>query len=136
MGRKKSAAVTISPLTTAEEWQTMLDTSTEKLVVIDVSKGWCGPCEVVMPVWDALVLEYEDWESILSFRGVTTSGDVLPQVAKEMGEDAETCRPTFLFYRNRELVQKVVGCNAPRLREVVTATVKSTGLVTEQKEES
>jgi thiol-disulfide isomerase/thioredoxin len=125
----------LKPIENAEQWQQMMDDSTNKLVVIDVSEKWCGPCEVLRPLWNGIALDYDDWASILSFRSVNNG--VLDPVTEMMdqGDDQAGCQPAFLFVRNRKLVQKVQGCNAPLIRSVITDTINSTGLGPKEEEE-
>lgn len=34
--------------------------STDKLVVVDYSTTWCGPCKLVLPKFEALSEEYDN----------------------------------------------------------------------------
>lgn len=34
--------------------------STDKLVVVDYSTTWCGPCKLILPMFEELSIKYED----------------------------------------------------------------------------
>lgn len=130
MGRKV-AEISLTPIKDEADWQKMLDDSTSKVVVVDVYQDWCGPCEVLNPVWSAISLEFDDFKNIGSFRSIE-SGSVEP-LSEFTGEES-TCRPLFLIFRNRNLVKRVYGCNAPHLKTIIMDTIQTTGLLKEVEE--
>lgn len=74
---------------------------TEKLVIIDFSAEWCGPCRIVTPIIHELACEYED-------RVIT--GEV--NVDENPGITAKfkvRNIPTVLFIKNGDVVDKQVG---------------------------
>ncbi|MCX6243121.1 MAG: thioredoxin [Bacteroidetes bacterium] len=73
----------------------------DKLVVVDFSAEWCGPCRMVSPIIHELAAEYE---------GRIITGEVNvdenPQVT--MNYKVRNI-PTVLFFKNGEVVDKQVG---------------------------
>ena len=73
----------------------------DKLVIVDLSAEWCGPCRMVGPIIHELAAEYE---------GRIVAGEL------NVDENPETTAkykvrniPTVLFIKNGEVVDKQVG---------------------------
>lgn len=71
------------------------------ILVVDFWAPWCGPCKMMLPVVEELAAEYE--------------GRV-PVGKLNVDENPETCEeygimsiPTLLFFKNGELVERIVG---------------------------
>jgi putative thioredoxin len=43
----------------------VLDESYHRLVVLDISAEWCGPCNVLEPIINSIALEYDEKEFLL-----------------------------------------------------------------------
>jgi len=73
----------------------------DKLVVVDFSAEWCGPCRMVTPIIHELAEEYD---------GRIVAGEVNvddnPQIT--MNYKVKNI-PTVLFIKNGEVVDKQVG---------------------------
>ncbi|KAE9190952.1 hypothetical protein PF002_g24632 [Phytophthora fragariae] len=85
----------------AEHWAQVLESSEKKLVVVDVHKDWCGPCKIVEPTYKRLATEIDHAERRVIF---TTVG---------------SCKPRFLFFKDRKHIADVDGANAPQLEQLV-----------------
>ncbi len=75
--------------------------SENKVVLVDFWAEWCGPCRAISPIVDELAEAYE---------GKALIGKV------DVDENPEVCDkfgirniPTLLFFKNGELVDKIVG---------------------------
>jgi len=73
----------------------------DKLVIVDLSAEWCGPCRMVSPIIHELANEYE---------GRIVAGEIN---VDENPEVTATYRvrniPTVLFFKNGEVVDKQIG---------------------------
>ncbi|KAF8243931.1 thioredoxin-domain-containing protein, partial [Wilcoxina mikolae CBS 423.85] len=79
----------------------------DKLVVIDFFATWCGPCKVISPQFEQMSKEFEN----VAFYKLDV--DENQAVAAEYDVRA---MPTFLFFKNGEKVEDVVGANPKKLR--------------------
>lgn len=77
----------------------------DKLVVIDLWAEWCGPCRSIGPSVEELAEEYE---------GRVIIGKYNVDDEAELSIDYKVRSvPTLLFFKNGELVDKIVGA-APK----------------------
>lgn len=73
----------------------------EKLVVVDYTASWCGPCKVLAPSIDRLATEYQDKATV-----VKVDIEKNPDNAKEYGIRSI---PVVLVFDSGELAERVVG---------------------------
>ena len=70
------------------------------LVIVDMFATWCGPCKMMAPIVDNLAEDYTD------VKFCKLDVDQAPTVSARYGVQSI---PTFLFFRNGELVRTLVG---------------------------
>ncbi|KAI1911064.1 thioredoxin trx1 [Ophidiomyces ophidiicola] len=92
----------IKPATTAS--------GSSKLVVIDCFATWCGPCNAIAPK----VAQFSEQYSDVAFYKVDV--DDVPDVAQELGVRA---MPTFVFFKNGEKVDEVLGAVPPAIEAAI-----------------
>mmetsp|Transcript_5724 Transcript_5724/g.7043 ORF Transcript_5724/g.7043 Transcript_5724/m.7043 type:complete len:166 (+) Transcript_5724:95-592(+) len=80
-----------------------------KLVVIDFSATWCGPCKMISPVYHELS-ESEDFSNVVFLK---VDVDENPDTAAKYEVSA---MPTFLFIKRGEVVDKLMGANPAALK--------------------
>lgn len=76
-------------------------------VVVDFAAAWCGPCRMMAPLLDKLAMEYAGQAR---FAKVDIDND--PWLAGQLGI---TAVPTFLFFHEGKLVDRIVGMNSPNV---------------------
>ena len=76
------------------------------LVLVDFWAVWCGPCQMVAPIVDELANEYAGKVKV---RKLNT--DENPEVA---GRYQVMSIPTILFFKNGQVVEKLVGARPKR----------------------
>lgn len=93
------------------DWETVLAEAGDKLLVVDFTATWCGPCQRIAPAFAEIAEEYGD-----SAVFVKIDVDVLGDLAAELGV---TSMPTFLFFRNGEAIDTMRGADEAGLRTLV-----------------
>jgi thioredoxin 1 len=73
----------------------------KKPVVVDVFAVWCGPCQMMKPVFAALEKEYAN-----KYMFATLNVEEDRELSTELGV---TSIPSFLFFNNGKLLGKEVG---------------------------
>lgn len=87
----------------------LLADSISSLVYAD----WCGPCKQIAPLYASLS-EQISRPGLLTF--VKIDNDKNQDLAQEYGV---TALPTFLLFRNGQVIQKVQGANPTELKAVI-----------------
>ncbi|SET27930.1 thioredoxin [[Clostridium] polysaccharolyticum] len=72
-----------------------------QLIIVDLYADWCGPCKMLGPVIEQLAQEYEGKVKIGKL-----NVDESPAIAQKYGV---MTIPTVLFFKNGEVVHKIVG---------------------------
>jgi len=72
------------------------------LSMVDFWATWCGPCRIIAPIVEKLAEDYAD----KGLRVGKLDVDVNPQIASQFGVRSI---PTVLFFKNGEVVDKVIG---------------------------
>ncbi|KAF8405297.1 hypothetical protein HHK36_010199 [Tetracentron sinense] len=95
-----------------DEWKENFQkgSDSQKLVVIDFTASWCGPCRIISPVLTDLAKKLPN----VIFLKVDV--DELQPVAEEWSVEA---MPTFIFLKEGKMVDKVVGAKKVELEQTV-----------------
>jgi len=99
---------------TVDEYNTLVQGSGSKLVVVDFSATWCGPCRMIAPKFAELSTKYTD--------AVFVHVDVdelntLPDVADVSGV------PTFKYFKNGSKVVAFSGANAAKIEDTIKSNL-------------
>ena len=99
----------VKQLATKAEFDEVLKSNT-KLVAVDFTASWCGPCQRIGPKFVAMAAEYDDV--------VFIKVDV-----DENAETAEFCgieaMPTFQFFKGSVKVDELVGASEQALKDKI-----------------
>lgn len=87
----------------------------DKLIVVDFSATWCGPCQMMRPIVEEIKAEYKDSEKVEIVEVDIDENPVIPASYSVMSV------PTFLFIKNKEVLDKVVGSAS---REILTDKIE------------
>ncbi|GKY96196.1 hypothetical protein MPSEU_000579500 [Mayamaea pseudoterrestris] len=81
-----------------------------KLVVIDFSATWCGPCKMIAPLFEQLS------ESFTNVIFIKVDVDANPDTAAKYSVSA---MPTFLFIKRGEVLDKLMGASPEQLESLI-----------------
>merc|ERR1711937_613323 len=95
---------------TKAEFDKILADAGDKLVVVDFTATWCGPCQRIAPVFVKLAEEMPD----VVF--VKVDVDENEETAGACGIQA---MPTFQFYKNGSKVHEFSGASEEKIREAI-----------------
>ncbi|KAK4274807.1 hypothetical protein QN277_017980 [Acacia crassicarpa] len=94
-------------------WKEQLEkgTQSKKLIVVDFTASWCGPCRFIAPILAEIA------KKMTNVIFLKVDVDELKSVAEEWGVEA---MPTFLFLKEGKLVDKVVGAKKEELQLTIS----------------
>ena len=98
--RQKLAELIVS-IENTEQWNETIASLGKKLLVIDVHKKWCGPCEVMRPTFERIFLNTDECENRCVF--VSVSDDAGIEALSKYTEKA-TSKPFFVLWKQNEVV--------------------------------
>merc|ERR1711936_714215 len=91
-------------------FQTELASAGAKLVVVDFTATWCGPCKRIAPFFDELSTKYS--------KAVFLKVDV-DQCQETAAANGVSAMPTFIFFRNKTKIDKIQGADNKALEEKI-----------------
>jgi thioredoxin len=97
-------------LETKADFDQALAEAGDKLVVVDFTASWCGPCQMIAPKFAAMS---EEFTTVLFYKVDVDKND---ETSEAQGIQA---MPTFIFYKNGKKVESLRGANEVKLRELI-----------------
>ncbi|XP_027695082.1 thioredoxin [Vombatus ursinus] len=96
----------VKQIDSKETFDSELKNAGQKLVVVDFSATWCGPCKMIKPFFHSLGEKYPDVIFI----------EVDVDDCQDVAADCEVkCMPTFQFYKSGKKVGEFSGANKEKL---------------------
>ena len=92
------------------DFNVLLDDDADKLVVVDFTATWCGPCQRIAPLFQQLADENQN----VTF--VKVDVDENEETAAAYGISA---MPTFIFIKNNQKLETMQGANVDMLKSLV-----------------
>ncbi|KAJ2904395.1 thioredoxin [Zalerion maritima] len=103
--------MTVHEFKSAAEFDTAI--SKHKVVIVDCTASWCGPCKMMSPVFDKLSEDESNNDVYFAKFDV----DDVPELAAKLSVRA---MPTFKAYKDGEPADEMMGANPPALTALVT----------------
>ncbi|KAK6493252.1 thioredoxin-like [Huso huso] len=95
-----------------DQFDKALKNAGSKLVIMDFTATWCGPCKSISPFFYALAEKYKDV--------VFLKVDV--DEAQDVAEACQIkCMPTFQYYKNGKKIDEFAGSNRETLEQKLMA---------------
>ncbi|KAI3788588.1 hypothetical protein L2E82_01359 [Cichorium intybus] len=116
--RPQFAGGKVTLVTTKDVWDRKLsEAKTQgKIVVVNFSASWCGPCKLVAPLY----IELSEKHPSLMF--LTVDVEALTEFSTQWDIKAT---PTFFFLRDGQQFDKLVGANKQELEKKISSMVVS-----------
>lgn len=109
--RTRARARRLKLIESKEAFQEALAAAGDKLVVVDFSATWCGPCKMIKPFFHSLCDKYSN----VVFLEVDVDD------CQDVAADCEVkCMPTFQFYKKGQKVGEFSGANKEKLEATIT----------------
>ncbi|XP_029026224.1 thioredoxin isoform X2 [Betta splendens] len=95
-----------------DDFKKILKEAGDKLVVVDFTATWCGPCKQIGPIFVKMSEDPANKDIVF----LKVDVDEAEDVSSSCGI---SCMPTFHFYKNGEKVDEFSGANAKQLSEAL-----------------
>lgn len=97
-------------ITSTSEFDQVLSSSGDSLIVVDFFATWCGPCKMIAPLLDKFSNEYNQ----VKFLKVDV--DQLGDIAQKYSISS---MPTLVFIKNGQEVERVIGANPAAIKSTI-----------------
>lgn len=90
---------------------TTFASSNNKLVILDASASWCGPCKAIKPYFEQLSKEYQEHYIFAHF-----DLDESPDISDVFQIHS---MPTFIILKDSQVLDKVSGAKKDALKNIL-----------------
>ncbi|KAJ7549549.1 hypothetical protein O6H91_07G058000 [Diphasiastrum complanatum] len=110
--KKSRKQPAVQAITSVEEWQAKLAqaSANNMLVLVNFVASWCDPCKTMRSLYSQLSRKHGDIMFLI------VDVDQLSDVAKEWDV---SIMPTFIFIKDEEKIESLVGADREGLRDMV-----------------
>lgn len=118
--KQKSSSVrvdAVKDVTTATDFDGVIEEADGKLVIVDYSTTWCGPCKIMAPKFDAMSEKYTD--AVF----VKVIGDASPDASKLMKREGVRAVPAFHFWKGGKKIDQLSGADPEKLSEAIVSNM-------------
>jgi thiol-disulfide isomerase/thioredoxin len=142
-----------------ESYQSLIETSQKKLVMIDFYQDWCGPCEAIQPtlmkvyqgiiiiiiiiimiinICIIMIIDYDAIDERFVLAGVSVSKVGIETIMSSLSASENQnykvngCLPSFAFFRFKALVTFISGVDAPTIMSQISINMPDKPEVVEQ----
>ena len=105
----------VSEVTSTSGLDQVVQDAGDKLVVIDYSTTWCGPCKIALPKFADLSEKYKD---VVFLKCI---GDTSTEASQLMKREGVRSVPSFHFWKNGAKIEVVNGARIEDVEAAVTA---------------
>ncbi|KAE8363722.1 thioredoxin-like protein [Aspergillus caelatus] len=102
--------MSVAPLKSLDEFRTLVNSG--QVVIIDYWATWCGPCNMISPVFETLASKPE----FSSIKFVKVDVDEQEEISQEVGIRA---MPTFQAFKDGLKIDELVGADPRQLTELI-----------------
>ena len=114
---KSSIKMAVAEVTSTTALDKEVEAAGDKLVVIDYSTTWCGPCKIALPKFVDLS---EKYENVVFLKCV---GDTSTEASQLMKREGVRSVPSFHFWKGGVKVEVVNGARIEDVEAAVTANL-------------
>lgn len=86
------------------------------LILIYFTATWCGPCKQIAPFFSKTKQEYKNNNKDVIFKKIDVDDDDYSDLCEEF---SVTAMPTFIFLRNCNIINKIVGNDQEGITEIL-----------------
>ncbi|KAK3281729.1 hypothetical protein CYMTET_10499 [Cymbomonas tetramitiformis] len=108
----------VKQISSAKEFDEIIEAHSERLVILDCSMTWCGPCKVLLPKFKLYAENYND--AIF----LHMNGDENDSCSELFSRLQVGKVPSIHMFRDKELVSRHEGIDGKMLRTVILSQLK------------
>ncbi|KAJ3431768.1 thioredoxin-like protein [Anaeramoeba flamelloides] len=101
--------MSVTQIESIEQFQEVIEQ--KKLVVVDFSADWCGPCQIISKTFDELAKTHTE----VGFYKLDV--DELRDLSKSQKIKGI---PTFQFFKNGEKINEITGAQKEKIAETIS----------------
>lgn len=107
----------VKEVANAADFDGVIENADGKLVIVDYSTTWCGPCKIMAPKFDAMSEKYTG--AVF----VKVTGDASPDASKLMKREGVRAVPAFHFWKGGKKVDQLSGADPEKLDDAISSNL-------------